>query len=68
MGCDLRDIERLASKSKEALVMLNSLPSRGCIRMRALVRWHTHGSVAGSVYPFLSLGPPRGAPQHLERE
>ena len=45
-----------------ALVMLNSSPSRRCFRMCASVRGHTHGSVACSVYPFLQLGPPRGAP------
>ena len=47
---------------KQALVMLNFLPSRGCVRMCALARGHTHGSVAFSVYPCLPLGPPRGAP------
>ena len=43
-------------------MMLNYLPSRGCVRMCALARGHTHGSVAFSVYPCLPLGPPRGAP------
>ena len=42
--------------------MLDSLLARGCVRMCALTRGHTHGSVAFSVYPCLPLGPPRGAP------